>query len=37
MNNTGDLWIDTRLSEEEMKFLNDAISKKNKDIKSTAV
>ena len=23
MNNTGDLWIDTRLSEEEMKFLND--------------
>jgi hypothetical protein len=31
MNNTDDLWIDTRLSEEEMKFLNDAISKKNKE------
>ena len=31
MNNTDDLWIDTRLSEEEMKFLNDAISEKNKE------
>ena len=30
MNNTDNLWIDTRLSEEEMNFLNDAISEENK-------